>query len=62
VLGVPSSIMPQSPANTTKSSVVVMVVEDDEVIRTLAAEFMADTGFDVLEAPDDNAAVRPSRD
>ena len=55
---VPSAIMPQSSANTTKSSVVVMVVEDEEVIRTMASEFMADTGFEVLEAPDADTAVR----
>ena len=35
-----------------------MVVEDEEVIRTMAAEFMADTGFEVLEAPDADTAVR----
>jgi len=34
------------------------MVEDEEVIRTLAAEFMADTGFEVLEAPDAHTAVR----
>ena len=50
--------MPQSSANTTKSPVVVLVVEDENVIRTLAAEFMADTGFEVLEAPDADIAVR----
>ena len=50
--------MPQSSANTTKSPVVVLVVEDEDVIRTLAAEFMADTGFEVLEAPDADIAVR----
>ena len=55
---VPSAIMPQSSANTTKSSVVVMVVEDEEVIRTMASEFMADAGFEVLEAPDADTAVR----
>jgi len=35
-----------------------MVVEDESVIRTLTAEFMADTGFEVLEAPDADTAVR----
>ena len=36
----------------------MMVVEDEEVIRTMAAEFMVDTGFEVLEAPDADTAVR----
>jgi CheY-like chemotaxis protein len=36
----------------------VLVVEDEEVIRTLATEFMADIGFEVLEAPDADTAVR----
>jgi two-component system, response regulator PdtaR len=50
--------MPPSSPNTQKSPVVVLVVEDEEVIRTLATEFMADTGFEVLEAPDADTAVR----
>jgi CheY-like chemotaxis protein len=50
--------MPQSSTNSPKNPVVVLVVEDEEVIRTLAAEFMADTGFEVLEAPDAHTAVR----
>ena len=36
----------------------MLVVEDEEVIRRLAPEFMAETGFDVLEAPDADSAVR----
>jgi len=47
--------MHQSSANTTKSSVVVMVVEDEEVIRTLAAEFMTD-----IRIGDRNAKITPS--
>jgi CheY-like chemotaxis protein len=50
--------MPPSSANTQKNPVVVLVVEDEEVIRMLAAEFMADTGFEVLEAADADTAVR----
>jgi len=50
--------MPHPSANTTKSPFVVLVVEDEYVIRTMAAEFMADTGFEVLEAPDADTAVR----
>ena len=50
--------MPPSSANTQKNPVVVLVVECEEVIRTLATDFMAETGFDVLEAPDADTAVR----
>jgi CheY-like chemotaxis protein len=50
--------MPPSSPNTQKSPVVVLVVEDEEVIRTLATEFMAEMGFDVLEAPNGDTAVR----
>ena len=53
-----SAIMPQSSANAPKIPVVVLAVEDEEVIRILATEFMAETGFDVLEAPDADTAVR----
>ncbi len=50
-------LMPPSSPNTQKSPVVVLVVEDEEVIRTLATEFMAEAGFDILEARDANTAV-----
>jgi CheY-like chemotaxis protein len=43
---------------STTESHVYLLVEDEELIRTLAAEFMAETGFEVLEAPDADTAVR----
>lgn len=46
------------PSSARKSPVVVLAVEDEEVIRTLATEFMAEVGFDVLEAPNADTAVR----
>jgi CheY-like chemotaxis protein len=45
-------------SNTCKKTIVVLVVEDEALIRTLAVEFMTGTGFEVLEAPDAHFAVR----
>ena len=53
---VASSLMPPSSA-MHKSPVVVLAVEDEEVIRTLAEEFMADAGFEVIVAADADTAV-----
>ena len=36
----------------------VLVVEDEALVRTLAVEFFADMGFDAVEAPDANSAIR----
>ena len=38
--------------------VVVLVIEDDAIIRLLASEFIADSGFEALEAANADEAVR----
>ena len=36
----------------------VLVVKDEALVRTLAVEFFSDTGFEVVEAPDADTAIR----
>jgi CheY-like chemotaxis protein len=40
----------------------VLVVEDDALVRFLAAESLRDEGFDVVEAPDGDVAARQLED
>jgi PAS domain S-box-containing protein len=47
---------PQPPASRAKSSGVVLVVDDDDVIRRLVGQALREAGFNVLEAPDGDAA------
>ena len=37
---------------------VVLVVEDEELLRLCAANLLEDAGFEVVEAPDANAALK----
>ena len=36
----------------------VLIVEDDLIVRMVAVEYVADAGFDILEAADADEAVR----
>ncbi len=36
---------------------VILIVEDDPIVRVVAAEFIAEQGFEVLEAENANAAL-----
>jgi CheY-like chemotaxis protein len=36
----------------------ILVVEDDELVRELATELLTDAGYDVVTAPDADAALR----
>jgi CheY-like chemotaxis protein len=36
----------------------ILVVEDDELVRELATELLIDAGYDVVSAPDADAALR----
>jgi two-component system, response regulator PdtaR len=37
---------------------VVLVVEDEVLVRSLAVDFFAEMGFDVVDAPDADIAIR----
>ena len=50
--------MPKVPINALTGTIVVLVVEDEALVRTLAVEFFADMGFDAVAAPDANSAIR----
>ncbi len=49
----------QSPSinSTAVAPITVLVVEDDELVRELAVEFLSDAGFQVLEAGNGEEAL-----
>lgn len=48
----------KSIADPTASSILVLVVEDDALLRMHAAEMIEEAGFEVVEAADADAAIR----
>jgi CheY-like chemotaxis protein len=49
--------MPNVPINGPTGTIVVLVVEDEVFIRTLAVESFAEMRFGVVEAPDADIAI-----
>jgi len=48
----------KAPASKSQSPPVVLVVEDDPLLRMMTAEGLTDSGFTVIEAEDADEAVR----
>ena len=44
------------------SSRAILVVEDDDLLRSVVVELLKDEGYDIIEAPDGRAAIDALRD
>ena len=50
--------MPGMSIHAPGGTIVVLVVEDEVLVRSLAVDFFAEMGFDVVDAPDADIAIR----
>jgi two-component system, response regulator PdtaR len=52
------AVPPSNPGNALPNKPVILVVEDDPIIRMGAVQFVADAGFEALEAEHADEAIR----